>query len=399
MAVPEKTNVLTPRELPPLPNSWSSLTWQQLCQVWAVKQRYGGNADVARAAAMLVLALGSRFEVQGSRVDEQTGEQQYELKTPNSNFKPQTCHVVTARELSYLSMKAIPWFDYPYGDPGEKAEKDEKGKIVKEGRAPVRGYVSLMRDAMIPPTETIVVQGSRVQGSRIGDKWWRGFLTLGGKHFALPQAACNNLTWQQYRSLQAIAPNLFKEDIEERTSLNLQAQFLSHILTPRSIAILDTSGSSIRIRPHWEYRYDAERAEGLVSYFEKKLAAEFRVQEKQSSRSLRKSRLNGSRSSRFKEFDCQLSTLFHICFQVYQTAISYYAASFPTLFDDDGKTDPLRDALTGEVGTINTIMKYAGYAEQQQVYDSFLPFVLDILNKMTKEAKEIEKMNSKIKRK
>ena len=55
--------------------------------------------------------------------------------------------------------------------------------------------------------------------------------------------------------------------------------------------------------------------------------------------------------------------------------------------------------MQGEVGTINTIMKYAGYAEQQQVYDSNLPFVLDILNTMTKEAKEIEKMNAKIKKK
>ena len=59
----------------------------------------------------------------------------------------------------------------------------------------------------------------------------------------------------------------------------------------------------------------------------------------------------------------------------------------------------MRDALQGEVGTINTVMKYAGYAEQQQVYDSNLPFVLDILNTMTREAKEIEKMNAKVKRK
>ena len=43
-------------------------------------------------------------------------------------------------------------------------------------------------------------------------------------------------------------------------------------------------------------------------------------------------------------------------------------------------------------------MKYAGYAGQQEVYDSNIPFVLDILNTMTKEAKEIEKMNSRIKK-
>ena len=189
--------------------------------------------------------------------------------------------------------------------------------------------------------------------------------------FALPQVACNNLTWQQYRSLQAIAPQLFAEGIGEREALGLQAQFLAHILTPRSLALLDTAGGSIRLRPHYEYRYNAEQAEGLARWWERQLTRE-----------------NG-----------RLAVLFHICFLAYQTALSYYAASYPLLFSDSGKTDPLRDALTGEVGTINTIMKYAGYAEQQQVYDSNLPFVLDILNTMTKEAKEIEKMNSKIKRK
>ena len=96
---------------------------------------------------------------------------------------------------------------------------------------------------------------------------------------------------------------------------------------------------------------------------------------------------------------CPLSILYHVCLQCYQTALTYYAAVYPLLFSDEGKKDTMRDALQGEVGTINTVMKYAGYAEQQQVYDSNLPFVLDILNTMTKEAKQIEAVNAKIKRK
>ena len=69
------------------------------------------------------------------------------------------------------------------------------------------------------------------------------------------------------------------------------------------------------------------------------------------------------------------------------------------LFEGGGKHGPMNDALQGEGGTVNTIRKYSGYSEQQQVYDSNLPFVLDILNTMTKEAKEIEAMNAKIKHK
>lgn len=351
--------------LPPLPGSWSALTWQQLCQMWSVKQRYGGNADVAGAAALLALALGDGCRVSRYKCDERTGEQLYILKpeTGDSPMKPET-YVLTARELSHIARQALRWFDYPYGDPGEKEQTDDQGNVVRKGRDARRGYVSGMRDAMILPEDTVAV---------------------GRMRFSLPQAACNNLTWQQYRSLQVIAPQLFTDGIGEEDALRLQAQFLAHVLTPRSVALLDTAGGSIRLRPHYEYRYNSEQAEGLVRFWEKRLVSSFKVQV--------------SSKARRSKPETSASTLFHICFQTYQTALAYYAASYPLLFEGSGKNDPLRDALTGEVGTVNTIMKYAGYAEQQQVYDSNLPFVLDILNTMTKEAKEIEKMNSKIKRK
>jgi len=320
-----------------LPNAWSSLTWQQLCQVWEVKQRYVGNADVARAAALMALC---GLTVDGSpTTDPATGEAVYRLKDADGQ-----AWAVTARGLSHMAKAALPWLDFPYGDPGEKEERDDKGKVVKEGRDPVRGYVSPMRDALMIPIET---------------------LKVGRRHFALPQAACNNLTWHQYRALQAIAPGLFSDGITDGEARELQAQFLSVMLTPRSFAILDTAGGSIRLRPHHEYRYNSEQADGLVKFWERRLD------------------------------EPSVITLFRICFQAYQTALFYYAASYPLLFSDSGKPDTLRDALTGEVGTVNTIMKYAGYAEQQQVYDSNLPFVLDILNTMTKEAKEIEKIKRK----
>jgi hypothetical protein len=210
-----------------------------------------------------------------------------------------------------------------------------------------------MRDAMAIPEETV---------------------KIGRRRFALPQVAMNNLTWQQYRSLQAIAPRLFREGIDEKTALNLQAQFLAHILVPRSLALLDSNGRTVKFRPHWVYEYDAERADQMVGWWEKRLSA---------------SNLSLSGAT----------VLFHIMFQVYQTSLSYYSAAYPLLFQGGEKIDPLKDALTGEVGTVNVIMKYAGYAEQQQVYDSNVPFVLDILNTMTKEAKEIEKINSRVKRK
>lgn len=326
--------------LPPLPHSWSELSWQQLCACWSVKMRYGGNADVARVAALL--ALLDMPICQAVSVTN-NGETLYRLHDTDG------CQwTVTAREASYLAKEALPWFDFPYGDSGEKEERDEKGKVIKEQREPVSGYVCPdWKDAMCLPIEILKTDHCR---------------------FYLPQVACNNVTWHQFRSLQAIVTQLFQDGVSEEHTLSLQAQFLAHCLVPRSLALLDSSGKTIKFRPHYVYEYDAEQAGRLVKYWHKRLD---------------------------KEDDI---VLFHACFQVYQTALSYYAKSYPMLFEKSGKDDHLRDALTGEVGIINTIMKYAGYAEQQQVYDSNLPFVFDILNTMTKEALEIESMNRRVKK-
>lgn len=334
------------------PTCWSELTWQQLCNMWEVKQRYSGNNDVARVAALLALLrchVYHKRKKSSSLIHPVTGEPLYQLCDEDGRL-----WTVTPREAAFMAGKVLAWFDYPYGDPGEKEQKDAQGIVIKERREPVAGYVSPMRDAMILPVETI---------------------KIGYRHFALPGVACNNLTWQQYRSLQTISPQLFAEGLTDDQALTLQAKFLANILTPRTIALLDTSGGSIRLRPHYEYRYNAEQAEGLVRWFERRLK-----------------KVTGQSTN-------MMSTLFHVCFQTYQTALNYYSLAYPLLFTSTGRGDTLRDALTGEVGTVNTVMKYAGYAEQQQVYDSNLPFVLDILNTMTKEAKEIEKMNSKMKRK
>ena len=352
---------MTTETFPPLPGSWSELSWKQLSVCWSAKIRYGGNPAVARVAALLEL-LGlkpSNSRKFTDNISASTGEKVYLLSTPHG------CEFcVTARDLSYLAEKSMPWFDYPYGDPGTPEKRDDAGNIIQEKREAMSGYVSPMRDAMMLQEELVMVQGSRLKVQGDFKPYTLNF-KLRSKYFALPQVACNNLTWQQYRALQTIAPQLFAEGVSDDQALQLQAQFLAHILAPRSLALLDTSGGSIRIRPHYEYRYNAEQAERLARFWQKHLDP----------------------------------TLFHICFQCYQTALTYYSAAYPLLFDGSGKNDQMRDALQGEVGTINTIMKYAGYAEQQQVYDSNLPFVLDILNTMTKEAKEIEKMNSKIKKK
>ena len=325
--------------LPTLPSSWSALTWQQLTDCWTAKLRYGGNADAARCAALLALALGSKFQVSSFKFDEKTGERLYILKT-------ETCaaFTVTPRQLAHIARQALSWMDYPYGDRGDDAVKDEKGKVIKERREPVVGYVNPnWRDAMQLPQDTMEVKGIV---------------------FALPQLACNNMTWEQYRSVQPLVPQLFQQGISDEQVLLIQAQFTAYCLVPEQVM---TEQPKDRFHPAHTFKFDSERAEQSVPFWQEQIR--------------------------------EGSPIFHICFQVYQTAIQYYEQVYPLLFGSGGKEDPLRDALTGEVNTINAVMKYAGYQRQQEVYDSFLPHVFDILNTMTKEAKEIEKMNSKIKKK
>lgn len=327
----------------PLPSSWSGLSWRQLCDCWRCKMRYGGNADVARAAALLALLGLEAVRFPGNE-NTLTGEKTYTLRDGDGGL-----WTVTARELSQTAKAAMPWFDWPYGDPGKEAVKDDNGKVVEEAVDPVRGYVNPdWRDAMALPEQEMEVDGVL---------------------FALPSVACNNLTWQQYRALQALAPQLFREGNSDGEAMELQAEFLAQMLVPAR----DNGNTADRFAPKHDFTYNTDRAEQTVVFWKKRLTVAVP---------------GGS-----------AAVIFHICFQCYQTALTYYAAVYPLLFNDDGKNSKMQDALQGEVGTINTVMKYAGYAEQQQVYDSNLPFILDILNTMTKEAKQIEAMNAKIKSK
>ena len=322
--------------LPPIPKTWSELSWPQLCGCWQAKMRYGGNADVARAAALL--AVCGLTVVSREPADTRTGESIYRLKDQNGQT-----WTTTAREFAHLAQQTMPWFDFPYGDQGDKEERDEQGKVIRERREEHPGYVHPnqqdWRDAMVLTEETVEVAGVT---------------------FALPQGACSNITWHQYRSLQAIAPQLWQDGLTDDETRSLRAQFLAYILVPAP-ATADT-GDRFHTKP--SFRYDAERAEASVAFWENQLRGK------------------------------DAPVLFHICFQVWQTAVAnFYPSVFPLLFGG-GKSDPLHTALTGETDTINAVMKYQGYSSPEQVYNTELPIILGTLNTMSKEAKEIEKIKS-----
>lgn len=399
--LPSASNIPAPLPdvLPALPKSWSALTWQQLMACWQCKMRYGGNADVARAAALLALLQphpqtpppgeGSGYQqsawdgwaVERGDIDPVTGEQQYVLSAPLHRGRGRGWGF-TPRELSQMAQQALPWFDYPYGDPGKEAVKDEKGKVIEEAVAPVRGYVNPeWRDAMALPEETIVIVGDRMltgtEWQAMNPKERKQILhsSLITHHFKLPEVTIRNLTWQQYRTLQFIAPMLFQEGISDDDALDLQAEFIAHTLVPATVqsgGVLATDPFA----PKQDYKYDSDRAEQTVAFWRERLAATVP---------------DGSPSG--------TAVLYCLCFQTYQTAMHYYEQVFPLLFSGGGKSAPLHDALTGEVRTINAVMKYQGYSKPEEVYAENLPIILSTLNTMAEEAKQIEQMNARIKSK
>ena len=352
---------MTNNSLPPIPQTWSELSWRQLTGCWQAKMRYGGNADVARCTGLL--AVCGLTVVAREPADSRTGESIYRLKDQNGQT-----WTVTARELAHLARETMPWFDWPYGDQGDKEERDEQGKVIRERREGHLGYVHPnqqdWRDAMVLSEETVEVAGVT---------------------FALPQGACSNITWHQYRSLQAIAPQLWQDGLTDNEARSLRAQFLAYILVPAP----PTADTGDRFHTKPSFRYDAERAEASVAFWENQLMGE------------RNDLTDEGRATAHQPsaISHQPSLLFHICFQVWQTAVAnFYPSVFPLLFGG-GKSDPLHTALTGETDTINAVMKYQGYSSPEQVYNTELPIILGTLNTMSKEAKEIEKMNAKIKRK
>lgn len=374
--------------LPPIPQTWSELSWPQLCGCWQAKMRYGGNADVARAAALLAVC---GLTVEGREpADSRTGESIYRLKDRDGQT-----WTATARELAHLARQTMPWFEYPYGDQGDKEERDEQGKVIRERREGHPGYIHPnqqdWRDAMVLQEETVEVAGVT---------------------FALPQGACSNITWHQYRSLQAIAPQLWQDGLTDDEARSLHAQFLAYILVPAP----PTADTNDRFHTRPSFRYDAERAEASVQFWEKTLSQPLPVMERSDYHKTRPFHWFRRKDDlHYPQQDILLPalnregpgaglsvdglTLFHICFQVWQTAVvNFYPSVFPLLFGG-GKSDPLHTALTGETDTINAVMKYQGYSSPEQVYNTELPIILGTLNTMSKEAKEIEKMNAKIKRK
>lgn len=90
--------------------------------------------------------------------------------------------------------------------------------------------------------------------------------------------------------------------------------------------------------------------------------------------------------------------LFPVLHQNFQSSMIAHKKNFPYLFSGGGGGGT-SDPLVSMLNTVNAVMKWQTYQSQQAVYDDNAVSVFAVLNNMTKEAKEMEEANKKMKRK
>lgn len=85
--------------------------------------------------------------------------------------------------------------------------------------------------------------------------------------------------------------------------------------------------------------------------------------------------------------------------QFFQSVQVYYSELFPNLYASSGQSMKKQNMIKIEVAMINNVMKYQGFSDYDRVYDSEALRILGIMEKMCKEAKEIEETRQRMNRK
>lgn len=207
------------------------------------------------------------------------------------------------------------------------------------------------------------------------------YLFREGQKFKAPETLMVNVTYEQYGNAQRFLVEYWDvmQEVEEimkkrhsRKELKKllsradesKAHFLSTMLCTCSIQthITDESGTYKSNRKVWIY--NANQAEENARFF--------------------------------KGRKCNI--LFEIMVQYVQSCLGYYKGAFPDLFTSHKGTNN-KDFLVMESDNMNGIKKYADFKNYQDIYNSNMFFIFGVMDSICKEAKAVDEMNQKIRRK
>ena len=206
------------------------------------------------------------------------------------------------------------------------------------------------------------------------------FVRVRGKKFKAPADLLTDLTYQQYSSAQTLLSGYWN-----------------------TVKLIDTliernaSRAAIReqLKKIHEYQCKFLAALFTPSYIEKEAVKEGKtIKVHRRVWIYDQSQINEN-AWRFRKVS---SRMFPVMLQFFQSVQLYFSYIFPDLFTTD-KGAGSKDMLTIEVETVNAVMKYQGFKDYKEVYESDSVRILGVLNTMSKDAKQIEEMNRKMKSK
>ena len=174
--------------------------------------------------------------------------------------------------------------------------------------------------------------------------------------FHLPEALINNITWQQYQLCQQLMQAMQQDE-------SYRSRFISHALTPCTGHKHTTTGQIL-----YEYKYDPVVAEANIPFFDQH----------------------------------PMPGLAEVLIQIFQSSLKHYKNEFYYLFSSGGGGGEggSKSEFIQEISTINSIVKWSNmFHTPEAVLDANVPIIFDILDKMQNEARQIEEMNAKMKRK
>lgn len=205
-------------------------------------------------------------------------------------------------------------------------------------------------------------------------------IRLYGKKFKGPAGLMTNLTYHQYS--------------------RAQMQLSSYWETLKLIETLidkNASGSAIKAQMKNLKMYQCRFLSTLFneSYIEKQIQKEGKVI-KVNRRVWVYDELQTEKNEwRFKKVSAKM---FPVMLQFFQSVQTHFSFIFPDLFTE-GESTPKTNILHMEAHTVNALMKYQGFKDTETVYQTDSFRILEILDTMSKDAKQIEEMNRKMKSK
>lgn len=315
--------------------TWDSLSWDDLVWWHTLPPTTDEDALTQRKFALWLRLTGLRQTNAGEDVINEQFEPLYQFA-----YKKRKGEIIyaTAHEVSDVVQYYMRFTDFPVGG------KDKAAKRI------FTGLLEMPRDT----------------------------LRIFRRTFRLPSPMLANLTYQQYANAQKLtaevatlmerAPKVKEEEEARRLARELmraRARVVAHLLqTPKLQFVSGGDGEGLRLDIRRTWTYQPTEAERLTPYIERHAPL----------------------------------WLFNIMQQHMQSCLAVYRQQFPELFSGGGEGST-RMPFISEADSVNAVMKWQGYHNQQTVYDSNAVFIFSILNSMTREAKAIEESNRKMKAK